>query len=349
MSSKPAKLILEDGTTFSGYTFGAETSSSGEVVFNTGMVGYVQSLTDPSYLGQILVLTYPLAGNYGVPIRTNSEQFESKKIQITGLIVADYSQQYSHWNAHDSLGQWLASEGIPALTGIDTRQLTIHLRTKGAMLGKIIIDKDIPFHDPNKENLVGLASTKTITTTGKGNKHIALVDCGAKGTIVLELIKRNVKVSIVPWDYDINTMAIDGLMISNGPGDPAMAVKTIEHTRSFMKKNKPIWGICMGNQILALAAGAKTYKLKFGHRGQNQPCQEQGTKRCIITSQNHGFAVDVKTLPADWEEWFVNANDGSNEGIRHKTKPFSSVQFHPEASPGPNDANYLFDEFVRKL
>ncbi len=349
--SQRARLELEDGTLFEGFSFGACRSTSGEVVFTTGMVGYPQSLTDPSFKGQLLVLTYPLAGNYGVPAKEDQQAFESDYIQIKGLIVADYTPHYDHWSAARSLGQWLYEENVPGITGIDTRQLTKHLRTKGAMLGKIIIGDSVldSFYDPNKENLVAAASCTTTSTFGSGNKHVALIDCGSKRSIIRELVKRQVKVTLVPWNYDVMDLSIDGLMISNGPGDPAMVALTIENVRAFMKTERPIWGICMGNQILALAAGGKTYKLKFGHRGQNQPCKECGTKRCIITSQNHGFAVDVKSLPPDWEEWFVNANDGSNEGIRHKTKPFRSVQFHPEACPGPTDANYLFDEFVRQL
>ena len=351
-----AVLVLEDGTCFLGFSFGAPRSCAGEVVFNTGMVGYVQSLTDPSYLGQILALTYPLIGNYGVSgqIMENLDiHYESEKIQVQGLVVADYSDDYSHWDAQRSLSEWLIQQNIPAITGVDTRSLTKHLRTKGAMLGKIITGQQSPasidFYDPNKENLVARASCKEAKRYGPFKKHIALIDCGTKWNILRELLRRNVSVTVVPWDYDVNALAIDGLMISNGPGDPMMASSTVSVVREFLKKKLPVWGICMGNQVLALAAGAKTYKLKFGHRGQNQPCREAGTKRCIITSQNHGFAVDATTLPDGWEEWFVNANDGSNEGIRHRTMPFRSIQFHPEASPGPTDANYLFDEFVRLL
>lgn len=354
---KKVKLVLEDGSVFEGISFGADVSSSGEVVFNTGMVGYPESITDPSYSGQILVLTYPLIGNYGVPPRDEEncllKSFESSKIQIKGLIVSDYSLENSHWNSVQSLADWLKSENIPAIYGIDTRQLTKKLRSKGTMLGKIVSCNDvannkdnIPYYDPGKENLVANVSIDKPVIYGKGSIRIVVVDCGCKNNIINSFLKRNVQVIRVPWNYDFTTKPYDGLFISNGPGDPVLAHQTILHLRKALMGKKPIFGICLGNQLLALAAGAKTYKLKFGHRSQNQPCVEVGTKRCYITSQNHGYAVDAKTLPHGWKEWFVNANDSSNEGIRHLEKPFFSVQFHPEAFPGPNDTAFLFDKFI---
>lgn len=339
------KLILSDGATFEGQSFGASNSTSGEVVFNTGMVGYPESLTDPSYFGQILVLTYPLVGNYGVP---DIKLLESKKIQIKGLIVQNYIDKYSHFEAKKSLGEWLKKEGIPALSGIDTRKLTRKLRSHGVMLGSIDSSE---VYDPNQENVLPYVSVAKPETFGEGKKHIVLIDCGAKENIVRSFLKRKVKVTVVPWDFDPikQKLDFDGVMISNGPGDPSQAQETIKIIKNLINKNIPTFGICLGSQLLALAAGGKTYKLKFGHRGQNQPVQDLITKKGLITSQNHGFAVDMKSLNKDWKEWFINLNDGTNEGIRHKNKPFMAVQFHPEASPGPTDASYLFDEFLSLL
>ncbi len=350
------KLILEDGTTFSGKSFGAEKSVSGEVVFNTGMVGYPESLTDPSYHGQILALTYPLIGNYGVPRNKIEEglvnNFESEKIHISSLIISDYSLQHSHWSAVKSLSDWLKEHEVPGIYGVDTRKLTKKLREKGVMLGKIIHESDdIEMQDPNRRNLVAEVSIKEPIVYKKGEKKIVLVDCGVKNNIIRNLLKRNLTVIRVPWNYNFLEEVKDfqGVIVSNGPGDPKMAKETISNIKEAMKKEIPIWGICLGNQILALAAGADTYKLKYGHRSQNQPCIEVGSKRCYITSQNHGYAVNSKSLSPEWEEWFVNANDNTNEGIKHKSKPFISIQFHPEASPGPADAEFLFDKMIEML
>lgn len=344
-SELAACLVLEDGTLYRGRSLGAGRSVSGEVVFNTGMVGYTEALTDPSYRGQIMTLTYPLVGNYGV-----ARDFESPRIQASALIVAELALEYSHGAAERSLPQWLKDEGIPCLAGVDTRALTKRLRTRGCMLGKILVDgEDVAFHDPNRDNLVAAVSAPGREVfEGKG-KTVLVVDCGAKGSIIEELRKRSLTVIRVPWDYDFLREDFDGLFISNGPGDPTACVSTIENIKRAMELNRPIMGICLGNQLLALAAGARTYKLKFGHRGHNQPCVEEGTGRCYITSQNHGFAVDESTLPAGWHPWFRNANDGSNEGLRHSSKPFLSVQFHPEAAPGPVDCNHLFDQFAGML
>lgn len=341
-----ARLVLEDGTEYRGFSFGHGTSVSGEVVFNTGMVGYPESLTDPSYRGQILCLTYPLIGNYGVP--SDPEAFESDRIQIQALVISDYSKAYSHWNSKKSLSDWLIEHKIPAICGVDTRALTKKLRSKGVMLGKVILEKDVEIHDPNKDNLVAEVSIKEPVIYGKGKK-IVLLDCGVKNNIIKSLQARGLEVKRVPWDHDIFTEEFQGLFISNGPGDPKMCAETIANVRKAIEKKIPVMGICLGNQILGLAAGADTYKLKFGHRSQNQPCIDQQTGRCYITSQNHGFAIDTKTLPRDWKEWFVNANDGTNEGIMHESGKFCSVQFHPEAMPGPTDTNFLFDRFVEML
>lgn len=353
--TKKAKLVLEDGTVFEGKSFGYETSVSGEIVFNTAMTGYPESLTDPSYEGQILVTTYPILGNYGVPPRREkdsvSEYYESDHIHAKAIIAQDYSYDHSHWQADRSLAQWLKEEKIPGIYGIDTRALTKLLREKGSMLAKIIVEDsdDIDFYDPNKENLVAKVSCKAPETHGNGDKTVVLVDCGVKHNIIRCLTRRGVKVIMVPWDYDFTTIPYDGLFISNGPGNPEMAEKTVENIRKAFLIGKPICGICMGNQLLSKAAGAKTYKMKYGHRSHNQPVRQIGTNRCFVTSQNHGFAVDSSTLPEDWEPLFINMNDGTNEGIRHKTKPFFSAQFHPEASSGPKDTEFLFDDFIALL
>ena len=344
-------LQLEDGTEFSGKSFGYEKSISGEVVFNTAMTGYPESLTDPSYKGQILVLTYPLVGNYGVP-GTKKEHdmykyYESYALHISGLIISDYTEEYSHWNAQKSLGNWLKEFKIPGIYGIDTRRLTKILREKGTMLGKIIYqDQDIELYDPNKENLVSQVSIKEKQVYGNGRYKIVLIDCGVKYNIVRNLIKRNATVIMVPWDYDYSNEQFDGLFISNGPGDPKQCGVTIENLKSAFQNEKPIYGICLGNQLMALAAGADTYKLKYGHRSHNQPVIQVGTNNAYITSQNHGFATDNDTLSGQWEPLFINLNDKTNEGIKHKSKPFFSSQFHPEASSGPTDTEFLFDMFM---
>ena len=351
---KQTKLVLQDGSIFSGYSFGAKTSSAGEVVFSTGMVGYPESLTDPSYKGQILVLTYPLIGNYGVPGNDKLDgllkHFESEKIQVSGLVISDYSFEYSHATAKKSLSDWLKEHNIPGIYGVDTRRLTKKLRVHGVMLGKIVYDnKQVDSFDPNEVNIVEEVSCKKPIVYGKGKTRILLVDTGCKYNIIREFIKRNVTVIRVPWDYDFSKEKFDGLFISNGPGDPKQCKETIKNVRAALEKEIPTFGICLGNQILALAAGGDTYKLKFGHRSQNQPCLEVGTKRCYITTQNHGFAVRMKSMPKGWVEWFTNLNDNTNEGIRHKTKPFIAVQFHPENHPGPRDTEFLFDKFLEMI
>lgn len=352
-AKKEVLLILDDGSRFRGYSFGYDKAVAGEVVFNTAMTGYPESLTDPSYSGQMMVLTYPLVGNYGVPrqtFETNgiSTFLESEKIHAEAIIVSDYSENYSHWNAVESLGEWLKKEKIAGITGIDTRELTKLLREKGSMKGKIVFENEneIDFVDPNLINQVARVSCQEVITYGTGKKRVVLVDCGVKHNIIRCLLKRDVTVVRVPWDYDFNTLEFDGLFISNGPGDPDTCEITVNHIREAMKKKKPIFGICMGNQLLAKAGGAKTFKLKYGHRSHNQPVRMAGTEKCFITSQNHGYAVDNNTLGDDWEPLFLNMNDGTNEGIRHKRLPFFSAQFHPEAASGPTDTEFLFDTFI---
>lgn len=354
-TDKPVKLILDDGSIFEGKSFGAEKASAGEVVFSTAMVGYPESLTDPSYQGQILTVTFPLVGNYGVPEDTYTDGisnfFESEKIHVSGLIISNYSHEYSHWNAQKSLGDWLKENDVPGVYGIDTRELTKLLREKGSMKGKIVFadDSDIDFLDPNLENQVAKVSCTEVITYGKGNKKVVLVDCGVKHNILRCLLKRNITLIRVPWDYDFNQLEYDGLFISNGPGNPDYCSITVENIRKAIQNDKPICGICMGNQLLAKAGGATTYKLKYGHRSHNQPVRMVNTEKCFITSQNHGFAVSNSSLSDEWEPLFVNLNDGTNEGIKHKTKPFFSAQFHPEAASGPTDTDFLFDLFIEKL
>lgn len=356
---KNVTLVLEDGTEFRGKSFGYEQPVAGEVVFNTAMMGYPESLTDPSYAGQLMTLTYPLVGNYGVPPFTIAPDgiatfMESDKIYTSAIIVADYSEEYSHWNAVESLADWLKREHVPGITGIDTRQLTKVLREHGVMMGKILFD-DLPDNIPQADyegvNFVDKVSCKEVIRYNEGaGKKVVLVDCGVKNNIIRCLINRGVEVIRVPWNYDYTGMDFDGLFLGNGPGDPDMCEDAVNIIRKQMSlSRKPICGICMGNQLLAKAGGATIYKLKYGHRSHNQPVMEVGTTRCYITSQNHGYAVDAKTLGSDWKELFVNMNDGSNEGICHKENPWFTSQFHPEACSGPVDTEFMFDRFVEKL
>lgn len=352
--NKKAKLILKDGSEFTGVAFGFPKNTNGEVVFNTGMVGYPETMTDPSYRGQVLVCTYPLIGNYGIPNdeRENGlyKNFESEEIHVRALIISDYSFDYSHWSAVKSLSDWMKEQKVPGIYGIDTRGLTRKLREEGTMLGKVLIDSsDIDYEDPNLNDLVGEVSIKEPVEFSKGKKKVVIVDCGAKNNIFQAFLRRNISILRVPYDYDFTKEKVNGILISNGPGDPKMCKSTIENTRRAIEKGIPILGICLGSQILGLAAGADTYKLKYGHRGHNQPCNEAGTKRCYITSQNHGYAIKTETLPEDWREWFNNDNDGTNEGIIHISRPIFGAQFHPEASPGPDDTEFIFDMFIRSL
>ncbi|GHT02334.1 hypothetical protein AGMMS49525_05650 [Bacteroidia bacterium] len=352
---KKISLILENGLTFSGYSFGYEAPAAGEVVFNTAMVGYPESLTDPSYAGQILTVTYPLVGNYGVPedriVDGLSQFYESEKIQVSGLIISEYSHEYSHWNACKSLGDWLKEHKVPGVYGVDTRALTKLIREKGSMKAKIVFNSpdEIDFIDPALENQVAKVSCKEVIKYGNGSKKVVLVDCGVKHNIIRCLLQHDVTITRVPWDYDFNTLEYDGLFISNGPGDPEHCEITVKHIQAAMKAGKPIMGICMGNQLLAKAGGATTYKLKYGHRSHNQPVQLANSNRCFITSQNHGYAVNTDTLSDEWEVLFTNMNDGSNEGIRHKTQPWFSAQFHPEAASGPTDTAFMFDMFIDSI
>ncbi len=382
---------MSDGTEFYGTSFGYEGNVAGEVVFNTAMTGYPESLTDPSYAGQLMVLTFPLVGNYGVPpfsVDTSglANFMESDRIYARAIICQDYSTEFSHWNACESLASWLKREQVPGITGIDTRELTKILREKGSMLGKIIIegveDDSEGFGNYEDVNFVAEVSCKEVITylpqdyrepqnrlpedapsvqKAVPGTRVVLVDCGVKNNIIRCLLNRGVEVVRVPWDFDFNQLdgdkgkGFDGLFLANGPGNPDTCRKAVENIRAFMEREsesaqpRPIMGICMGNQLLGKAAGATVFKLKYGHRSHNQPVRQTGTNRCFITTQNHGYAVDTTTLAADWEPLFENMNDGSNEGIRHKRYPWFSAQFHPEACAGPIDTEFMFDWFVKAL
>lgn len=358
--NRKVTLRLEDGTEFHGTSFGYEKPVAGEVVFNTAMMGYPESLTDPSYAGQLMTLTFPLVGNYGVPPFTFEENglptfMESEKIHVRAIIVSDYSREFSHWNGVETLADWLKREQVPGITGIDTRQLTKVLREHGVMMGKILFD-DMPDEVPEADyagvNFVDQVSCREVIKYNEGaDKKVVLVDCGVKANILRCLIRRGVEVVRVPWNYDFNELEFDGLFLANGPGDPETCEVTVQNIRRFLANPvvRPCMGICMGNQLLSKAAGARIYKLKYGHRSHNQPVRKVGTETCFITSQNHGYAVDSFSLPADWEPMFVNMNDGSNEGVRHKKNPWFSAQFHPEACSGPVDTEYMFDDFVKLL
>ena len=358
--TRRARLRLDDGSVFEGYHFGAPVAVSGEVVFATGMVGYPESVTDPSYRAQILTFTYPLIGNYGVPARGGDARlpagFESDQVQVSACVLSTLSGDQTHWSAASSFEEWLTEEGVPGICSVDTRALTRRLRSRGTLPGRLEVDGvDAPPApgDASSRNLVADVSCsepELFEGVGSGTRpRVVLVDCGAKWNIIRSLNARGADVLRVPFDHPLESEKGDGFLISNGPGDPKMAEATVHQVQRLLTGDRPVFGICLGNQVLALAAGADTYKLDFGHRGQNQPCLEVGTNRCLITSQNHGYAVAGDRLPSGWQEWFVNANDRSNEGIRHESGKFRSVQFHPEATPGPRDAASLFDRFVEVL
>lgn len=341
----PGILTLKDGTTFKGKMPKWQKSDyCGELVFNTGMTGYVESLTDPSYHGQILVFTYPLIGNYGVDIRDG----ESDKIQASGVIMSGLATDWSHSGATMSLQNWLQSQNIPLITGVDTRALTKHLRTSGSMDGCISKKVVNPNLISYPKDIISIEEP-IIYNPGKGTKKIIFVDCGAKANIIRSLQKYPIEIKRVPYDYDYTREAYDGVVMSNGPGDPADYAPTIRITKKALKINKPIFGICLGSQIMGIAAGGKTYKLKFGHHGHNQPCIDGQSKHAYITSQNHCYALDETSLPTRWRILFRNLNDKSVEGIEHTRKPFFAVQFHPEAHPGPTDTAWLFERFFKSL
>jgi carbamoyl-phosphate synthase small subunit len=347
-------LHLADGTSLEGRAFGADCEVSGEVVFNTGMTGYVETLTDPSYHGQILVLTYPLQGNYGV---SPAESFESGRIQVQGLVVSHYTDQPSHHASLQTLGAWLRADGVPAIYGVDTRALTRRLRERGTMPGHLarsasLLDPTVPLgRTVDMHAAVRTVTPAEVVRYPGGDTRILVIDTGAKENIVRELQARGATVIRAPhhasWEGMLDE--VHGVMLTNGPGDPADCAPLVQRIRTVLAKGVPLFGICLGHQLLALAEGASTYKLKYGHRSQNQPVMDIMTRRASVTSQNHGYAGREQSLPADWDPWFVNLNDGTNEGLRHRHLPFRSVQFHPEASAGPHDTAYLFDEYLRMV
>ncbi|XP_061463660.1 carbamoyl-phosphate synthase [ammonia], mitochondrial isoform X3 [Rhineura floridana] len=356
MKARTANLVLEDGTKMKGYSFGHPSSTAGEVVFNTGLAGYAETLTDPSYHGQILTLVNPVVGNGGVPDTAAlddmglSRFLESDGIKVSGLLVLDYSNQYSHWRAVKTLSEWLKEEKVPALYGIDTRMLSKIIRDKGTVLGKIEFEgQPVQFLDPNKRNLIAEVSTKEVKVYGKGNPiKIVAVDCGLKHNAIRLLVKRGAEVHLVPWNHDFTRMDYDGLLVSGGPGDPTQAQELIVNVRKILENDRqePLFGISSGNLITGLAAGASSYKMPMANRGQNQPVVNMINGQAFITAQNHGYAIDSNSLPPGWKPLFVNANDQTNEGIMHENKPIFTVQFYPEANPGPTDTEFLFDSFI---
>jgi carbamoyl-phosphate synthase small subunit len=346
------KLTLKDGAVYQGRSFGAVRDAAGEVVFNTGMTGYVETLTDPSYRGQILVLTYPLQGNYGVP----ADGFESERIQVAGLVVSHYSESPSHHASVRSLREWLIASSVPAIEGVDTRTLTRHLREHGTIGGALsaepheIAGELLPSDVVDMANVVELVTPRGIRRYDGAGPHVLVIDTGAKENIIRSLSDRGARVTRAAfferWEDELDR--VDGVLLTNGPGDPSSLPELILRLRALLGRGLPVFGICLGHQLLALAAGATTYKLKYGHRSFNQPVQDLTSGRAYVTSQNHGYAVSTESLPDGWEPWFVNLNDGTNEGIRHATLPLSSVQFHPEAAAGPNDTAWLFDAFLEQ-
>ncbi|KAF1847527.1 glycoside hydrolase family 3 protein [Cucurbitaria berberidis CBS 394.84] len=365
ISHERATFTIKNGPIFTGKSFGAKTNISGEAVFTTSLVGYPESMSDPSYRGQILVFTQPLIGNYGVPSAARDEHgllryFESPNIQASGIVVQDYALKHSHWTAVESLAEWCAREGVPAISGVDTREVVTYLREQGSSLARITIgeeydaDEDEAYVDPEAINLVRRVSTKAPfhVSSSLGDMHVALLDCGVKENILRSLVTRGASVTCFPFDYPIHKVAhhFDGVFISNGPGDPTHCTSTVYNLRKLFETSQiPVMGICMGHQLIALAAGAKTIKLKYGNRAHNIPALDLTTGKCHITSQNHGYAVDPTTLSSDWREYFTNLNDQSNEGLIHNSRPIFSAQFHPEAKGGPLDSAYLFDKYIENV
>jgi carbamoyl-phosphate synthase small subunit len=363
--TKFARLVLEDGSEYSGYSFGKARSQAGEVVFYTGMSGYPQYLTDPAFRGQILVAAYPMIGNAGI-VKTGEAfgdepdipiQFESTSVQVNGLLVSETCDEPSHYSSGYTLSAWLEKNNVPGIYGIDTRSLVKRLRENGVMQGKILVEgsRDITLDSGIVQYPVSEASSQEIKTylpAKSGDKKaypkIAIIDCGVKTGLLRFLLSRNVEVIRLPWNNN-TVVEYDGLILSSGPGDPKAYGKTIATVRRAFELKKPIFGIGLGAEIMALAAGADTYKLPYGHRSQNQPCIESGTNRCYITSQNHGYAIRNESLPRGWEPWFVNANDNTIEGIRSIHNPFQAVQFNPEGCPGPRDTEFLIDKFLDQV
>lgn len=347
----PAKLVLANGTILSGFApKWQQETTFGEVVFNTGMTGYEEALTDPSYSGQILTFTYPILGNYGVS--DNKDHFESDKIHVQGIICQNIFTSPKHHDQVSTFLEWLQINNIPIISGIDTRYLTKIIRKYGVINGAFVFgDNVIPdkFPDAMLTDWVKLVSPKETKTYGNGKYKVILINCGSKQNILNNLLKFDVTVKVVPYNYDYLNEEYDGIFLSNGPGDPKMCIRTITLLKAALQQAKPVYGICLGSQLMGLAIGANTYKLKFGHRGQNQPCIDLDSGKCYLTSQNHGYAVEEASLPADWMVNYRHLNDNTVAGIRHKTKPLVAVQFHPEAAPGPHDSHFFFKQFIAAL
>lgn len=353
-------LHLSDGDHLEGKRIGAENFRSGEMVFTTGMVGYSEAITDPSYYGQILVFSYPLIGNYGIPDLSKTKDvltkgFESSQAHVAGIILATDSDEVFHWNSYQTLDRWLKDLNVPGIIGIDTRHLIHKIRNANGLFGKIVPEsiedkvEEKLFFNPAEHNIIAKVSTNKRKIYGQGTKRIGLVDCGVKWNIIRQLVAQNCEVELLPWDTDLKTVDCSGWLLSNGPGNPQNTGNLIANVRSLLNQPKPILGICLGHQILALAAGAKTKRMAYGHRSHNQPVYRVGTKKGYITSQNHGYVVCKESLPDGWKNWFLNANDQTNEGIYHERKPFRSVQFHPEAAGGPRDTSWIVQEFLESL
>ena len=359
-------LRLSTGASFDGELIGAPLRASGQLVFTTGMVGYSEAMTDPSYFGQILVFSYPLIGNYGIPTMPAElalpipRGFESARANAAAVVLTVDSEEAFHWNSYQSLDAWLKTQGVPGIVGLDTRHLVHLVRQTPNLLGEVVPEKiagqraygrlseaaSKAYFDPGSHEIVAEVSVKKRQTLGKGKVRIGLVDCGVKWNIIRQLVQRDCEVTLLPWDDPLTDLDCDAWLLSNGPGDPTKTGRLVERVRGLLTGTRPILGICLGHQILALAAGARTTRMQFGHRSHNQPVYLVGTRRGFITSQNHGYVIEEDSLPAGWVPWFRNANDQMNEGIRHESKPFRSVQFHPEAAGGPRDTGWIMDEFV---
>jgi carbamoyl-phosphate synthase small subunit len=363
-------LVLNTGESFEGELIGAPVSSSGELVFTTGMVGYTEAITDPSYFGQILIFSYPLIGNYGIPSLPKTLQlpmpkgFESLKAHTSAVIMNTDSIETFHWNSLQSMDMWLKAQGVPGIVGLDTRHLVQLVRNRGNVLGRVVPQKSEgvrklgdsifagsgdEYFDPGKCEILSQVSVHEPIRLGTGSVRIGLVDCGVKWNIIRQLVELGCQVDLLPWDTDLSNYDCDAWLLSNGPGDPKRTGPLVPAVASLLKEDRPILGICLGHQILSLAAGAKTERMEYGHRSHNQPVKEVGSRRGYITSQNHGYVVIDNSLPQDWEPWFVNINDNTIEGIRHRTKPFRSVQFHPEAAGGPRDTSWILEKFIAEV
>jgi carbamoyl-phosphate synthase small subunit len=365
-------LELSSGDRFQGDMIGAPLVSSGELVFTTGMVGYSEAITDPSYFGQVIVFAYPLIGNYGIPelpknidfSKSLPKGFEGPKPRAAAVIVNTDISKTFHWNSFQSLDKWLLEQGIPGIAGIDTRHLVHIVRSSsGPLLAKVIPEESEGtssygekfslnsdgFFDPSKHEIVPEVSTRERLIMGKGKVRIALLDCGVKWNMIRQLLSLDCEIELLPWDTDLKKVDSSGWILSNGPGDPLKTGQLVNSVKALLEEKKPILGICLGHQILALASGARTQKMTYGHRSHNQPVYITGTRKGFITSQNHGYMVEKNSLKEGWAPWFLNVNDQTIEGIKHETLPFRSVQFHPESAGGPRDTKWVLDQFVEEV